>query len=265
MTTFLYLYGFVPADAPLPPEGLAGVAEGVVQLVPLDGFAAAVSAVSSVDFAPEALAERTRDLKWVGAHGLAHETVVAWFVDHAQILPVPVFTIFSSSSALAADASARRDWIAGMLRRFDGLREWDLKVAYTDEELVAHAAELSPDVAELDERIAAASPGTRFLLERKREEVVRGAVTRAARTIADELLALAGSIARNLRTLPLLRAEGPSAVVLNAAALVPIERENELLDTFARRAQELAPRGIAVLLSGPWAPYRFVGEEEPVA
>ncbi len=265
MNTFLYLYGFVPADATLPPDGLAGVADGVVELVRFDDFAAAVGAVPAADFAPEALDERTRDLKWVGAHGIAHEAVVAWFVDHAQILPVPVFTIFSSASALAADVGARREWIASMLRRFSGLREWDLKVAYTEAELAAHAAELSPEVADLDRRIAAAQPGTRFLLERKRADVVHDEVTRAARAIADELLERARALARRVRTLPLLRAEGPSAVVLNAAALVPVEREDELLRAFAQRAEELAPRGIAVLLSGPWAPYRFVGEEEPVA
>ncbi len=265
MNAFLYLYGFVPADAPLPPDGLAGVADGVVELLRFDDFAAAVSPVPAADFAPEALEERTRDLKWVGAHGIAHEGVVAWFVDHAQILPVPIFTIFSSATALAADARARREWVASMLRRFNGLREWDLKVAYTEAELAAHAAELSPEVADLDRRIAVAAPGTRFLLERKRAELVRTEVTRAARASADELLARARELAHRVRTLPLLRSEGPGAVVLNAAALVPVEQENELLEDFARRAGELAPRGIAVLLSGPWAPYRFVAEEEPVA
>jgi len=265
MSSFLYLYGFVPAAVPLPAEGLAGVADGVVQLVPLDGFAAAVSPVPAADFAPEELEERTRDLKWVGAHGIAHEAVVAWFVDHAHIVPVPVFTLFSSTSALVADARARAEWIAESLRRFEGLREWDLKVACAHDELAAHAGELSPDVAELDRRIAAASPGTRFLLERKREELVRSEVTRAAHAIADELLALAGEFARRTRSLPLVRAEGPAAVVLNAAVLVPVEHEDELLQRFAARAAELAPRGIAVLLSGPWAPYRFVAEEEALA
>ncbi len=264
MNAFLYLYGFVPADAALPPAGLAGVADGVVELIPFDDFAAAVSPVPAEDFAPEALEERTRDLKWVGAHGMAHEAVVAWFVDHAHILPAPIFTLFSSATALAADVGARREWIASMLRQFNGLREWDLKIAYTEAELADHAAELSPEVADLDRRIAAAAPGTRFLLERKRADVVHVEVTRVARAIADELLARARELARRVRTLPLVRSEGPSAVVLNAAALVPVEREDELLREFARRAEELAPRGLAVLLSGPWAPYRFMGEEEPV-
>lgn len=266
MSTFLYLYGFVPEAAPLPAAGLAGIADSAVELLPLGGFSAAVSRVLEADFAPEVLEQRTRELAWVGAQGVAHETVVAWFVDHSQILPVPLFTLYSSDQMLAEEAQARRDSVAEALRRFEGLREWDLKVSYLDAELARHGAELSPEIAELDRRIAAASAGTRFLLERKREDLVRTEVARAARARAGELLELAEREAERVRTLPVGRTEGEGAVVLNAAALVPSAREQPLRDAMAARAAELAPLGIAVVYSGPWAPYRFLAEpqEEPV-
>ncbi len=265
MSWLLYLYGFVPSGAPLPTAGLAGIADAAVELLALDGFDAAISRVPSADFAPEVLDERTRDLAWVGAHGVAHEAVVAWFVDHGQILPAPVFTLFSSEAALAADVAARAPWIASMLHRFAGLREWDLKVTCAEAELRAHAAELSPQVAELDRRMAAAAPGTRFLLERKRAELVRGEVATAARRAANELLEDVRPVVARVRTLPLARTPEQPDVVLNAALLVRVTEEPALHTRVAERAAALAPLGVQVAFSGPWAPYRFLDEEAPLA
>lgn len=264
MSSYLYLYGLVPHGAPLPGGGLAGVEDGVVELIPFDGFDAVVSRVSD-EFSPESLERRTRELSWVGAHGVAHERVVAWFVDHCGILPVPVFTLYSSDEALATEAAVRRDAVVETLQRFAGVREWDLKVSYTESELEAHAAELSEDVAQLDARIAEATPGKRFLLERKRADVVKAEVLRAARREADALLALAGGHAERVRTLPLLQKSDALPVVLNAALLVAKEREEALRDALAREAERVSGLGIALLFSGPWAPYRFLAQEEAVA
>ena len=264
MSSLVYLYGFVPSGEALPAAGLAGIADTVVELLPQDGFDAAVSRVASADFAPRALDEHTRDLAWVGAHGVAHEAVVAWFVDHAQILPVPVLTLFTSDEALAADVALRAASIAAMLRQLAGLREWDLKVTCTEAELAAHAGELSTDVAALDARVARAAPGTRFLLERKREELVRGEVRRLATGIADGLAEQAAHIAQRVKRLPLARSDEATTVILNAAVLVRADREIELRSALSAAAGGLAPVGVTIQLSGPWAPYRFVAEEEPV-
>jgi len=260
----MYLYGFVPSGSSLPAAGLAGIADTVVELLPQDGFDAAVSRVASADFAPQALDEHMRDLAWVGAQGVAHEAVVAWFVDHVQILPVPVFTLFTSEAALAADVAGRAASIASMLRQFAGLREWDLKVTCTEAELAAHAGELSTDVAELDARIADASPGTRFLLERKRAELARVEVRRFASGVADALAQHAADIAQRVKRLPLARTDEATTVILNAAALVSADREIELRSALSAAAGGLATIGVTIQLSGPWAPYRFVAEEEPV-
>ncbi|HEX9106351.1 MAG TPA: GvpL/GvpF family gas vesicle protein [Longimicrobiales bacterium] len=264
MSSLVYLYGFVPSGSALPAAGLAGIADTVVELLPQDGFDAVVSRVASADFEPGALDEHTRDLAWVGAHGVAHEAVVAWFVDHGQILPVPVLTLFSAQEALAAYVTGRAGWISAMLRQFAGLREWDLKVTCTEAELAAHAGELSPDVADLDTRIAQASPGTRFLLERKRTELVHDEVRRLATRIGDGLAQQAADIAERVKRLPLARTDEATTVVLNAAVLVRSEREPELRSALSAAAAGLDSLGVTIQLSGPWAPYRFVAEEEPV-
>ncbi len=264
-TTMLYLYGFAPAASALPPNGLAGTAAAPVELIPREACAAVVSRVASTDFTPEALATRTSDLAWVGERGIEHERVVAWFVDHAEILPVPLFTLYSSEVALRADAADRAAYIAATLEAYAGLREWDLKVAYRETELRNHAAQLSLDIAELERQIAGAAPGRRFLLERQRDELLTREVRRAARRMADELLASACPSCARTRRLPVVAGADEGAVVLNAALLVPAGEEPALRARLAARAAELSPLGFLVSFSGPWAPYRFLAPEPSLA
>ena len=106
MADYLYLYGFVPTDAPKPDQ-LSGIANAPVQLLANGGIAAVISHVPADDYAPERIEQRLQDLKWVAEQGVAHERVVAWFVDHAQILPAPLFTMYSSADALRAAAAQR--------------------------------------------------------------------------------------------------------------------------------------------------------------
>jgi len=45
---------------------------------------------------------------------------------------------------------------------------------------------------------------------------------------------------------------------------VSADREIELRSALSAAAGGLATIGVTIQLSGPWAPYRFVAEEEPV-
>jgi hypothetical protein len=256
----VYLYGFAPADAALPGHGLEGVAGGAVELLPMDGFQIVASSVPAEEFAPEVLEARLQDLAWVARHGVAHERVVAWFVDHARILPVRLFTLYTSRDALQAEAAARAADLIEALRHFDGVREWDLKVGYDAERLTDHLGELSEEVAALDAELAAASPGRRYLLERKRQDLVRVEVGRAARQAAEALLEEAAHHARAVQRLGLPRGEVELPVVLSAALLVERASEEELRRLMAGRVAALQPLGVHASFSGPWAPYRFLAE-----
>ncbi|HET9983843.1 MAG TPA: GvpL/GvpF family gas vesicle protein [Longimicrobiales bacterium] len=260
MSEVFYLYGFVSADATLPERGLAGLADASVELVPLDGVAAVVSRLPAADYAPERLDERTRDLPWVAEQGLAHERVVAWFVDHAQILPVALFTLYSSRATLVEDAARRGPALRAALARMAGKREWDLKVAYAGDRLAEHLGEVSEAVAELDRRIAEATPGTRFLLQRKRDEVVEAETARTARRLAGELLDSVVADADRFVLVPVGASEGTLPVVLNAALLLTLEAESRVEERVRRRAVALEKLGLHVSFSGPWAPYRFLEE-----
>ena len=254
----VYLYGFVPLAAPAPPAALAGLEGRAVERLELDGLAAIVSDLPGDGYTADAVDARLADLQWVAERGLAHERVVAWFVDHAEIVPVSLLTLYSSREALRAALAPRAGAVQAQLERLRGRREWDLKVACHREELARHAGEVAPEVHALDAEIAAAAPGRRFLLERKREDLVKRELGSAARHVAQQFLDEVRPHAEAVvpLTLPPTAAELP--VVLAAALLVPREREEELRTLVGMRARELELLGFSVELTGPWAAYRFL-------
>lgn len=254
--SLLYLYGFVPEDAALPEKGLLGVGDVPVELLPLDGFAAAVGHPDPAAYGAGPLETRTGDMTWMAEQGLRHEQVVAWFVDHATIVPSRLLTLFSSEGALKEampePAMIRRD-----LGRFAAAREWDLKIGYDPGLLGERLGEVSDEVARLDREIAEAGPGKRFLLERKRKDVAKSEGRAVTRRVAAELLDELRALAEDSVLLPSPSDTAP--VVLNAALLVPTGSEAAARERAEAARERLDPLGIVVAFTGPWAPYRFAG------
>ncbi len=257
----VYLFGFVPRETRTPPASVAGLDGAPVRVLELDGFAAAVADVDAERYGGPALEARLKDLSWVARQGAAHEKVVTWYADHATILPARLFTIFSSEDVLRAEARGRAEEIAGRLERFRDLREWDLKVHYDAGTLVEHLAELSESARVAREELRAASPGRRYLLERKHEEESRREAGRVARREARALLDELRPLAEDAAELELPRRADELPVVLSAALLVRVDRAEGLRARAEERLGALERRGIHARLTGPWAPYRFVERE----
>lgn len=250
----IYLYGFVPADAELPERGLLGVGDARVELLQLDGFAAAIGRPDSAVYSAAPLEARTGDMEWMAEQGLRHEQVVAWFVDHSTIVPSRLLTLFSSDAALR-EAVAASDEIRGDLERFTGTREWDLKIIWDPAVFAGHLGQVSDEVAHLDRQIAEASPGKRFLLERKRKDIARTEGRVVARRLAVDLLDDLRTHSDESVLLPPPPDNAP--VVLNAALLVATDREAVVLARAAAARDRLGEMGLTVAFTGPWAPYRF--------
>lgn len=258
MSKVVYLYGVVPGDAPDPPAALAGVGDAPVAVLRLDGAAAVVSFLPGAEYAAAAVETRLQDLAWVGEQGVAHERVVLWFVDHADILPARLLSLYADEAALRTSLAGQSAHLHGALRRLRGRREWNLKVAYDAAMLEPHAGEFSPDVARIDRELADAPPGRRYLLQRQRTEAARSGLAAAARTGAERVLARLAPLADASRTLPLADADSAGTVVLNAALLVRREAEPELRAAAEQLASAEAGHGIILSFTGPWAPYRFM-------
>jgi hypothetical protein len=264
VSDLVYLYGFVPADAS-PPSNLDGMAERPVALIDVGAVRAAVSRVPAEIYAADRIEPRLQDLSWVARQGVAHETVVAWFVDHSEILPASLFTLYSGDDALRSAAAARVAQLAAELARLKHKREWDLKVAVDERELEQHAVVLSPRIAALEREAAEATPGKRYLLERKRADLLKSETRNAAHALANDVFAAVKAIAVEHRLLPLPRTSDDLPVILHGALLVERNREMELVAELESAQQSLAGKGLTLSFSGPWAPYRFIGEHERAA
>jgi hypothetical protein len=262
VTDVIYLYGFAPAAAPSPPAALAGIGGGAVELIDADGIRAIVTRLPPSEYGADIIESRLDDLAWVGEQGLGHERVVLWFVDQTDILPARLFSLYADEAALRSALADRADHIRAELQRLAGRREWNLKAAYDSAELGRHGAEVSDELRRMDAEIDAAAPGRRYLLERRRADVLKREVGASARRLATGLLDGLRPMAEAVHVLPLpaAGAEG-GTVVLAAALLVHRDAEAELRAEAGRRVEELEALGMQVSFSGPWAPYRFL---EPV-
>jgi hypothetical protein len=261
VSDYVYLYGFVPPDAPAP-QHVAGINSGAVTLAPAGALRAAISMVPAAEYAPDRIEARLQNQERVAEQGVAHERVVAWFVDHSEILPAPLFTMYSSVAAMAAALAEREAEVAAEMQRLHGLREWDLKISFDEQVLQQNAAQISEAVAELDREIATAPAGKAYLLQKKRSDVLKQEVRQAAHRKAVSILNALHPHVAQTRSLPLPRNADALPVVLHAALLVSAERQQKVvaeLETFAR---ELRALGMDLTFSGPWAPYRFMGEHD---
>ena len=261
MSDFVYLYGFVPPDAPAP-EALAGIAERSVHIVPAGDVGAVVSSVPADVYAPEMVEEALKNLQWVAEQGVAHERVVAWFVDHSQILPVPLFTMYSTSNALERAVAEKKDELRSELARLHGHREWDVKVFFDETVMQANAGGLSDRVAQIDREIAEAGAGRAYLLQKKRADLLKSEVLHAAHNRAVAVLDAIKPDVTETRTLPLPRTDDVLPVVLHAALLVRVANEARVIETLETQTRQLKQVGMDLSFSGPWAPYRFTGEHE---
>lgn len=256
-STSWYLYGFVPHGTSDPPSELTGIDGLPIEMIDAGGFLAAATPVSGEGYEDEVLSARLKDLAWVGHRGLEHERVVTWFVDQGGILPARLFTLYRSRQGLEKEASQRRELIIELLGRFAKLREWHLKLSFEQEQVEAKLAPESPGIRKLDEAIANAAPGRRYLLERRRSQLAGELADTVARRVATELERDLSNLALETRSLTIPDGVG-GRTVLNTALLAPHERSDDLRRELEMRSEAIRDKGLEMEFSGPWAPYRFI-------
>ena len=83
-------------------------------------------------YGSEQLEARLRDINWVADIAVRHEAVVEYFAAGrgATVVPLKLFTMFSSRERAAADLASRRAEIAAVLKRIRGCQEWGVRVTH---------------------------------------------------------------------------------------------------------------------------------------
>jgi hypothetical protein len=233
------------------PDGLPGA--GPVSILQVAPALWLVTADVPLDvYGGEALQRSLADLEWVGTIALAHEAVVEHFVSRrgATVVPVKLFTMFSTPLRAIADIGRRRPAVERAMARIAGTEEWGIRVTR-----VPRNVKDAP-------RTPAAASGAAFLLARKRArddvKAARSAAAAAAREAFEHLAPLARHALLRDDAAP----QGVVAPLLEAAFLVPVRDRTRFTRAVRSEAAACARVGAHMTLTGPWPAYSFVGLRE---
>lgn len=263
----LYAYGIVRSD--FPPGGLpTGVDDTAVTLVPQGKVAALVSALPAREYAVASIEEHSGEVGWLSPRAMAHDRVLTWAQEHGGVVPLPMFSMWGSRDALTRTLQDRAAALAGIFARVGGADEFGLRIHRRDSAMLDAIDTIDEEIASVRREAAAASPGQRYLLERKVAErskaAVRAASLRMARAIFDDLRGRArDAIARPLT--PDQNAPADTTMVLNGAFLVARDRLTDFRAAVGKHVAEHEARGLSFDFTGPWPPYNFVADSGSAA
>ena len=208
---------------------------------------AIVQSVPEADYGETALARGLQNLDWVGPRAIAHERVIESFLSAPALLPMHLFTLFTSDDRVVQHVHSDGTRIRHLLKRVEGKVEWGLRLTFDDR---AARAKVSRRPVR---------SGTEFLA-RKRE------VLDIDRTRAKDARGAADSVYRSMsrlataaqRRTSLERAAAGSRLLLDAAFLVAVAKSGAFRSAARQRMRDLRTLGVTMSLTGPWPPYNFV-------
>jgi Gas vesicle synthesis protein GvpL/GvpF len=249
--TATYVYCLVGAKsrpvARRPPAGLPRASAPVmIEVSPTLWLVAAD--VPLGDYGSPALEQALRDMQWVADIAVAHEAVVEFFAGlrGASIIPMKLFTMFSSPARAVAEMRSRRREIQGALRRIAGCEEWGVRILKEPVSPSRGAA------------AASRASGADFLRAKKRARDEARESVRVAADAAEETFGVLAPIARDVRRRDDAPAGASSPPLVDAAFLVPTARRARFRSAARKAAAACAVAGAALTLSGPWPAYNFV-------
>lgn len=255
-----YVYGIV-RDGFDPGRAPAGLDDTAVSVAKSGRVGALVSRLPGSGYSAKDVESSSGEVSWVSPRAMAHDRVLTWAQEHGGVIPLPMFSLWGSEDALARSLADQAADLTRVFERVSGADEFGLRVHRRDAVMLGAIDDLDPEIAALRREVRAASPGQRYLLERKLAEqgksAVRAASQRMAKKIFDELRAFA----RDALSRPPVPDAGrvPDAtIVLNAAFLVDRKRLDEFRAAVGSHVREYQPRGLAFDFTGPWPPYHFV-------
>jgi hypothetical protein len=260
MADLIYLYGIGRRgfDVSAAPQG---VEDASVSAFTAGAVCGLVSRLSASDYAPTEIETRSGDVSWLSPRAMAHDRVLTWAQDHGGVIPMPMFSMWASESSLRKSLEDQAPHFARIFERVAGADEFGLRIHRRDAEMQRSMHELDPEVAELTRAAKAASPGQRYLLERKLAEQAKGAVRAVSQRMAKEIFETLRQQAREAIARPIVPAsDAPPDVtlVLNAAFLVDRAQLDAFRAALGATVREHQPRGLTFDFTGPWPPYHFV-------
>lgn len=265
-SALLYLYGIVEAgtegDRLLASRMVPGLEAGE-PLFPIgvEGLVAAVSRVPGATFEEEPLNALLTDLPRLAPFAVQHEEAVRALLPAAPALvPMAFGMVYRGTERVEALLRERAGEFRELLARVRGRYEWGLKVYRETARWLAAADATSDELRRLAAAADQASPGRAYLLSKQRERLRAAEADRLAVEALDAIVGSLEPLSAVARQNTLgAAAPGPTQLVLSAAFLVDAVAAEVFRAATAELERTYAPQGLSVEVSGPWAPYSFVG------
>jgi hypothetical protein len=196
---------------------------------------------------------------------VAHEAVVEQFLSAKAVLPMQLFTLFTSDERALQHVTRQRREILTIVRRLERKLEWGLRLTF-DEQAARDAIEqrpvASPARAQKIDRpgaLVGRRTGTSYLTRKRDLLDVQRVQLRAAKDEADQLFEVLAREAADARRRTATEQVAPgSRLLLDAAFLVATSRSRSFRAAVSRRSKAIGPVGVVVSLTGPWPPYNFI-------
>jgi hypothetical protein len=266
-SSLVYLYCILEADTMahrlLSERRVPGLIDRET-LFPIEatGLVGAVSHVPAALFREEPLNALVVDLKRLTPFAVRHQAAIeALFAVAPAMVPLGFGSVYHDPERVVRMLRERAGDFARLLDRVRDRHEWGLRVT-ADSAMLRTSAESSSDALRKLAQAAANAPrGRAYLLTKQRERLIGAEADRLAGEALTALLQRLTNTSDEVRRdeLPADPLAGKRQLVLKAAFLVKNSDGERFRVAIAELAQTLAPRGLILDLTGPWAPYSFVG------
>ncbi len=250
-----YLYCLVRSARRPALQRISGGLPGAGPVRALDagqGLWLIVADVPGEEYGEAAIASGLQQLEWVSRRAIGHEAIVEQFLGARAVLPMQLFTIFTTDARALEHVRRDRRRIDRILTRVEGQVEWGLRLTFDE-------ASAREQVEEAHRAAAGARSGASYLARKRDLRDAGRAQIAAARTQATRLYRhLAKHATGAKRRTSTEQAAPGSRLLLDAAYLVPAKRAAAFRSALRQGARSLDAAGIVVSLTGPWPPYNFI-------
>jgi gas vesicle protein GvpL/GvpF len=246
--TATYVYCLAQSTRPPSTRGVPASVPGagVPRLLPIDrNLWAVVSDAPLERFAGEPLQQELQDVEAISRHALAHASVIEFFFRQTTVIPLKLFTLFSSDERAREHVRGRLGTLQRMFNSLRGLEEWGVRI---------FAGEVEAESAR------ALDSGRDYLKIKQRLQAQAGTPSRATMRAANGALKSLGKLAAKARKEAFPPPGRGRPYVTGASFLVDARRSGAWKKHAAKLAKTLATEGHRLEISGPWPPYHFVSK-----
>lgn len=241
-----YIYCLVQSPKPPSTRGVPASVPGagVPRLLRIDKDIWAVVADAPLErFSGEALQQELQDVEAISRHALAHASVIEFFFRQAPVIPLKLFTLFSSDEKAREHVRGRLKTLQRMFASLRGLEEWGVRI---------FAGEVEAESARTLES------GRDYLQIKQRLQSQAGTPSRGTIRAANSALKSLAQLAAKTRKEAFPPPGRGRPYVTGASFLVSIKRSGAWKKQAERVAKTLGVQGHRLEISGPWPPYHFV-------